>query len=134
MTFWSFKKKNQQEILNVSHPFVLVFFKDFWNLLKKEKAEILDVDRNNYRNPMYWEDTQQRKKECKLQIFTRYKVFLINKTPQLPKTQEWDWAGTSVPAISLLPEKAEFPPLVVEKLCIVGYCKKIPDVWEDQML
>lgn len=31
------KKKNQQEILNMSHAFVLVFFKDFWNLLKKRK-------------------------------------------------------------------------------------------------
>lgn len=37
MSSWSLKK-NQQEILNMSHAFVLVFFKDFWNLLKKEKT------------------------------------------------------------------------------------------------
>lgn len=66
MTSWSFKKKNQQEILNVSHAFVLVFFKDFCDLLKKEKAEILAVDRNNHRKSMCWEVSQQRKKVCKL--------------------------------------------------------------------
>jgi len=53
MTSWSLKQKIQQEILNVSHAFVLVFFKVFWNLLKKEKAEILDVDRNDNRKSMY---------------------------------------------------------------------------------
>lgn len=37
MTSWSLKKKNQQEILKVSHALVFVFFKDFWNLLKKKQ-------------------------------------------------------------------------------------------------
>lgn len=54
MTSWSLKK-NQQEILKVSHAFVLMFFKDFfWELIKKkEKAEILDVDINKHRKSMY---------------------------------------------------------------------------------
>lgn len=97
----------------MSHAFVLVFFKDFWNLLKKEKGEILDIDRNNHRKSMYWEVTQQRKNVCKLQIFTWYKVFLINKKLQLPKTQEWDWEKPSDPVIFLQSEKAEFYFLVV---------------------
>lgn len=62
MTSWSLKK-NQQEILKVSHAFVLMFFKDFFGELikKKEKAEILDVDINKHRKSMYWEVSQQRK-------------------------------------------------------------------------
>lgn len=39
MTSWSLKK-NQQEILKVSHAFVLMFFKDFFgNWLKKKKKK-----------------------------------------------------------------------------------------------
>lgn len=104
MTSWSLKnktkqqknthKKIQQEILNVSHAFVLVFSKDFGNWLKKEKAQIPDVDRNNHRKSTYWELTQQRKKASKLQIFTRYKVFMINpknKTQKLKRETTTYW-------------------------------------------
>lgn len=79
MTSWSLKK-NQQEILNVSHAFVLVFFKDFWNLLKKEKT----------RNPWCWQNNLKvqvlrsslTRQEClQTSWFTWYQVLLINSNP-----------------------------------------------------